>query len=135
RADWSSIHSHIRTLFKLTGLYWRGRANAARVQVSHNDVRCKKLTPGFDGFTLLRMSDFHADMNDGAMRRLEAILPPLNYDLCVLTGDYRGATFGKFDDALARMQPVMACIKQPVYGVLGNHDSIRMVAELEAMGI
>jgi hypothetical protein len=81
------------------------------------------------------MSDFHADMNDGAMRRLEAILPGLNYDLCVLTGDYRGATFGKFDDALARMQPVMACIKQPVYGVLGNHDSIRMVADLEAMGI
>ncbi len=31
--NWYSIHSVIRTLFKLTGLYWRGRANAARVQV------------------------------------------------------------------------------------------------------
>jgi hypothetical protein len=133
--NWYSSHSLIRALFKLTGLYWRGRANAARVQVSHNDVRCERLPPGFDGFTLLHMSDLHADMNEGAMRRLEAILPGLNYDLCVLTGDYRGATFGKFDDALARMQPVLACIKQPVYGVLGNHDSIRMVPDLEAMGV
>jgi predicted MPP superfamily phosphohydrolase len=133
--NWYSIHSVIRTLFKLTGLYWRGQANAARVQVRHNDIRCKKLPPAFDGFTLLHMTDFHADMNDGAMRRLEAILPALSYDLCVLTGDYRGATFGKFDDALTRMRPVLACTKGPVYGVLGNHDTIRMVPELEAMGI
>ena len=28
--NWYSIHSVIRTLFKLTGLYWRGQANAAR---------------------------------------------------------------------------------------------------------
>jgi len=133
--NWYSIHSVIRTLFKLTGLYWRGRANAARVQVRHNDIRSKKLPPAFNGFTLLHMSDFHADINDGAMGRLEQILPGLSYDLCVLTGDYRGATFGKFDEALARMRPVLASIKQPVYGVLGNHDTIRMVPDLEAMGI
>src|SRR6516165_2210790 len=102
--NWYSIHSVIRTLFKLTGLYWRGQANAARVQVRRNDIRCKKLPPAFDGFTLLHMTDFHADMNDGAMRRLEAVLPTLSYDLCVLTGDYRGSTFGKVDDVLARMR-------------------------------
>jgi len=133
--NWYSVHSVIRTVLKLTGLYWRGRANAARVQVRHNDIRFGKLPPAFDGFTLLHMSDFHADMNDGAMRRLEEILPDLSYDLCVLTGDYRGATFGKFDEALARMRPILARIKRPVYGVLGNHDTIRMVPELEAMGI
>ena len=133
--NWYSIHSVIRTLFKLTGLYWRGRANAARVQVRHNDVRLKRLPAEFDGFTLLHMSDFHADMNDGAMRRVEEILPGLEYDLCVLTGDYRAATFGPFEAALARMRPMLALIKRPIYGVLGNHDTIRMVPDLEAMGI
>jgi uncharacterized protein len=133
--NWYSIHSVIRTFFKLTGLYWRGRANAARVQVRHNEIRSKKLPPAFNGFTLLHMSDFHADMSDGAMRRLEELLPNLTYDLCVLTGDFRGATFGKFDDALALMSPVLARVKRPVYGVLGNHDTIRMVPDLEAMGI
>jgi predicted MPP superfamily phosphohydrolase len=133
--NWYPIHSVIRILLKLTGVYWRGRSNAARVQVRHNDIRFRTLPPEFDGFTLLHISDPHADMNDGAMRRLEEILPGLRYDLCVLTGDYRGATFGQFDDALARMRPVLARIKQPVYGVLGDHDTIRMVPDLEAMGI
>ena len=72
--NWYSIHSVIRTFFKLTGLYWRGRANAARVQIRYNDIHSKRLPPAFDGFTLLHMSDFHADMNDGAMRRLEEIV-------------------------------------------------------------
>ena len=72
--NWYSIHSVIRILFKLTGLYWRGRANAARVQVRHNSVRSKRLPAEFDGFTLLHMSDFHADTNEGAMRRVEKIL-------------------------------------------------------------
>ena len=133
--NWYSVHSVIRILLKLTGLYWRGRANAARVEVRHNDVRAKKLPPEFDGFTLLHISDFHADMNDGAMRRLEEILPDSSYDLCVLTGDYRGATFGPFDKAIARMRSVLARIKAPIYGVLGNHDTIRMVPDLEGMGI
>src|SRR5437773_6867686 len=94
--NWYSIHSVIRTLFKLTGLYWRGQANAARIQVRHNNICFRKLPPAFDGFTLLHMSDFHADMNDGAMRRLEEILVGLNYDLCVLTGDYRGLSLFYF---------------------------------------
>src|SRR3974390_701967 len=133
--NWYSIHSVIRTVLKLTGLYWRGRANAMRVQVRYHGVRCKRLPPSFDGFSLLHIRDFHADMNDGAMQRLEKILPGLNYDVCVLTGDFRGATFGQFDAALARLGRVLEGIKQPVYGVLGNHDTIRMVPDLEAMGI
>ena len=133
--NWYSVHSLIRILLKLTGLYWRGKANAARVQVRYNDIRFRTLPIAFNGFTLLHISDFHADMNDGAMRRLEEILPGLTYDVCVVTGDYRGATFGPFDEAIARMQPVLALIKKPMYGVLGNHDTIRMVPDLEAMGI
>ena len=133
--NWYSVHSLVRILLKLTGLYWRGKANAARVQVRYNDIRFRTLPIAFNGFTLLHISDFHADMNDGAMRRLEEILPRLTYDVCVVTGDYRGATFGPFDEAIARMQPVLALIKKPMYGVLGNHDTIRMVPDLEAMGI
>ena len=133
--NWYSVHSVIRTLFKLSGLYWRGRANAARVQVRHNYIRVKRLPAEFDGFTLMHISDFHADMNDGAMQRLEQILPDLDYDLCVLTGDYRATTFGPFEPALARMRSVLTLIKRQIYGVLGNHDTIRMVPDLEATGI
>jgi uncharacterized protein len=133
--NWYSVHSVIRTALKLLGLYWRGRKNAEHIQVRHNHVRMKRLPSRFDGFTLLHISDFHVDINEGAMRRLTELLPDLSYDVCVLTGDYRGATFGPFDATLEGLARVRSSLKDPVYGVLGNHDTIRMVPGLEEMGI
>ena len=95
----------------------------------------KKLPSRFGGFTLLHISDLHADMNEGAMRRLPELVQDMSYDVCVLTGDYRGATFGPFDAALESLARLRPHLKGPVYGVLGNHDTIRMVPELEEMGI
>src|SRR6202035_5095848 len=75
------------------------------------------------------------DMSEGAMRHLVELARDLRYDICSLTGDYRGNTFGPFDATLAGMARVRAGLAGPVYGVLGNHDTIRMVPGLEAMGI
>jgi predicted MPP superfamily phosphohydrolase len=125
----------IGTVLKLTGLYWRGQADAVSVQVRENNIRFGKLPPAFDGFTLLHISDLHAETNEGAMRRLEQILPDLSYDICVLTGDYRGTKFGEIDAALTRLRVVLALVARPIYGVLGNYDTIRMVPDLEAMGV
>jgi uncharacterized protein len=133
--NWCSVHSVIRTTLKLMGLYWRGRKNAEQIQVRHNHIGMKTLPSRFDGFTLLHISDLHVDMNEGAMRRLTELLPDLTYDVCVLTGDYRGATFGPFDAALDGLARVRSYLKDPVYGVLGNHDTIRMLPGLEEMGI
>jgi predicted MPP superfamily phosphohydrolase len=133
--NWYSAHSVIRLALQLTGLYRRGCKNAARIQVRHNDITLKTLPGRFDGFTLLHVSDLHVDMNEGAMRRLAELLPALSYDLCVLTGDYRGATFGPFDAALEGLKRLRPLLKQPVYAVLGNHDTIRMVPGIEKMGI
>ena len=133
--NWYSIHSVIRSSLKLMGLYWRGRKNAELIQIRHNHIGMERLPGRFDGFTLLHISDLHVDMNEGAMRRLTEILPDMTYDVCVLTGDYRGKTFGSFDRALEGLGRVRSYIKGPVYGVLGNHDTIRMVPGLEDMGI
>lgn len=77
----------------------------------------------------------HVDMNSGAMQRLIEMLQDIDYDICVLTGDYRGATFGSFRETLEGIEQVRAQLKDPVYGVLGNHDSVQMVPGLEGMGI
>jgi len=133
--NWYSIHSLMRAVLKLTGFYWRGQHNAERIQVRHNHLQFAELPAAFDGFVVLQISDPHADISEGAMRRLVELLPELTYDVCVLTGDYRGATYGPYAAALAVMQRVRACLRGPVYGVLGNHDTISMVPDLEAMGI
>jgi predicted MPP superfamily phosphohydrolase len=135
--NWFSIHSIIRGTLKVAGLYGRGQRNAKNIQVTHNDVACKKLPGRFDGFTLLHISDLHVDMSEGAMRRLAELLllPELRYDVCVLTGDYRGPTFGPFEAALDGLATLRSRLHTPIYGVLGNHDTIRMVPGLEEMGI
>ena len=133
--NWYSIHSVIRTTLKLTGLYWRGVRNAQRIRLNHNYLAFEALPSRFDGFTVLHISDLHVDMNEGAMRRLTELLPGLDYDLCVLTGDYRGATFGAFDAVLEGLARVRSELRGQVYGVLGNHDTIRMVPGLEEMRI
>jgi predicted MPP superfamily phosphohydrolase len=130
-----SVHSIIRNVLKLTGLYWRGLRNAANILVRHSDLRFAALPPAFDGFTILHISDMHVDMNADAMRRLTALVGDLNYDLCVLTGDYRGKTFGPFQATLDGMQCLRAQLKAPVYGVLGNHDTVQMIPGLEAADI
>jgi len=133
--NWYSIHSLIRGLFKLSGLYRRGVKNAADVQVRHTDLLFVSLPKAFEGFTLLHISDLHVDMNKEAMQRLIEILPSLEYDICVLTGDFRGATFGPFDAVVEGMAQIYAQLRSPAYGVLGNHDTIRMVPALEDLGI
>jgi predicted MPP superfamily phosphohydrolase len=133
--NWHSIHSLIRTTLKLGALYRRGQRNAERIQIRHNHICFPTLPRAFNGFTLLHISDLHVDMNEGAMRRLAELLPDIEYDACVMTGDYRGATFGDFDAALAGMLRLRSCLREPMYGVLGNHDTIRMVSGLEGMGI
>ncbi len=78
----------------------------------------------FDGFVILHLSDLHVDMNQTTVERLMSILPEIKYDLCVLTGDYRGKTFGPYEETLLGMGRVCAELKKPLYGVLGNHDTI-----------
>jgi predicted MPP superfamily phosphohydrolase len=131
----TSSHFVIRTCLRFTGLYWRGRRNAARIEVRHNYVTSPQIPKAFDGFTILHLSDLHVDMSQDAMTCLIAILKKINYDLCVLTGDYRGQSFGPYEATLAGMSQICAVLQKPAYGVLGNHDTVCMVPALEEMGI
>jgi uncharacterized protein len=133
--NWYLSPPVVRIALTLTGLYWRARKNAARIEIRRNDIAVAALPAAFDGFTILHLSDLHVDLNPAAMRRLAELLPQASYDLCVLTGDYRGKTYGPYAAALDGMRRLCACLEGPVYGVLGNHDSIRMVPALEDMGI
>ena len=133
--NWYPAQFLIRNTLKIVGLYSRGVKNTARVRLRHNALTLAGLPPAFAGFTILHISDMHVDMNRGAMHRLIELLHDIDYDICVLTGDYRGSTFGSFEETLLGMAEVRRHLGDEVYGVLGNHDSIRMVPELEDMGI
>lgn len=132
--NWYSIHSVIRNGLRLLGLYGRGKRNTLDIRIRHNEIRLPGLPRAFDGFTILHASDLHVDMNWDATHALIERLREVNYDLCVLTGDYRAQTFGAYDATLEGMEKVRVHLKDPVYAVLGNHDTIRMVPGMEQMG-
>ena len=133
--NWYSIYSVIKNCLRLTGLYQRGYRNSLDIQVTHNEVMLPDLPNVFDGFTMLHLSDLHVDMNPPALHALIEQVRTLEYDLCVLTGDYRAMTYGPIDEAMAGMAELASFLNPPLYGVLGNHDSIRMLPALEKMGI
>lgn len=125
----------IEGVLRLSGMYWRGRRNAARPRVLTNEIVSARLPAAFDGFTILHLSDLHADISPEAMARVAELIAGLDYDLCVWTGDYRGETFGDFRACLDGLLRLRRVISGDIYAVLGNHDSILMVPDLEAMGV
>lgn len=133
--NWLTAPPMIRAGLKLTGLYERARREADRVLVRENVVSSSQLPTAFDGFTILHISDLHVDLSEGALRHLISFVGDLSYDICVLTGDYRGRTYGPFQRAIDGIGELRAKLRDPVFGVLGNHDTIHLTPALEAMGI
>src|SRR3954471_2870998 len=132
--NWYSIHGLIRGALRLVGLHGRGRRNALAIQVRRNEIPLPHLPAAFDGSTVLQLSDLHIDINAEFVDALIERVRPLEYDLCVITGDYRARTFGPFEPTLAGLERLRAHLKGTVYGVLGNHDTIRLVPGMEARG-
>ncbi|MEJ2518656.1 MAG: metallophosphoesterase family protein [Methyloceanibacter sp.] len=125
-------HEIIRALLMISGLYWRGRRNAAKVVLKQNVISTPQVPKAFDGFTMLQISDLHVEYSADAITEVINIVEDLSYDICLLTGDYRAKTWGPYDAALEGMKGLRAALKGQVYGVLGNHDTIRMLPGLEA---
>lgn len=133
--NWYSMQGLIRVALTLTGMRGRGRRNVLDIRLRDNEIRLARLPPAFDGYRLLHLSDLHIDMSEAHRERLIESVRGVPHDLCVLTGDFRFRAFGPYAptlDALARLRPHLG---EAVYAVLGNHDTIRMVPGMEALGI
>ena len=133
--NWYSIHALIRLALRGLGLYRRGLRNAAALQIRHNDVVITRLPAAFDGFTVLHLSDLHLDADPAYPTILIERLQQVEYDLCVITGDFRAKTHGPYDAAIAALAQVRPHVNGSIYAILGNHDSIRMAPGIEALGI
>ncbi len=133
--NWYSVHSIIRNTLRLCFMHRKGQSNARNIQIRRNRISFPHLHKDFNGFTILHLSDLHVDMDEQATLALIGRLREVDYDICVMTGDYRARTFGEVEKSLSAMARVRNHLKEPVYAVLGNHDSILMVPGLEEMGI
>lgn len=133
--NWYSAHSLMRLALRAAGVHRRGLRNALSIQLRHNTVALRRLPPAFESYTVLHLSDLHLDMNARLVDALLERIRGLDYDVCVMTGDFRYRTFGPFAPAMAALGRLVPHLRGPAYAVLGNHDSIRMVPHIEDLGV
>lgn len=126
----------LKLALQAAGLYASGVRNAQRPVLRRLRLGFANLPPGFEGFQILHLSDFHIDGNAGLAARIGELLDGVRADLCVFTGDYRFDIQGPCDGLYGPMRRVMASVssKHGVIGILGNHDAAEIAYGLEEMG-
>ncbi len=137
------LYRHGRQVFRSgirTGLFLIGQLEAARrlarrPQRVEREIFLPELPEAFDGYRILQLSDFHFDFTPEMPELLPQWLEGLAFDLCVLTGDYRGETTGPYDESMRCLERCRPLLGPEVYAVLGNHDNIEIMLEFPRMGI
>lgn len=124
-------------LLKIVGLYQKGNENAKNISVKKINLTFADLPDSFDGYRILHLTDLHLDCITGIETIIAEKIAGLQYDICVITGDYREKTFGSFRQILPPLRKIVQNIhaRDGIYSVLGNHDTFLMVKYLENMGI
>ncbi len=114
-----------------------GLRNALSLQVEKTELASHALPKAFDGFSILLLTDLHIDGSDYLADNVIDVLDDLNYDLCILGGDYTFAAQGESDIAFSRMVKLATFLTQKtrVVGILGNHDRYAMAECLSQCGV
>ena len=130
------LQAMVPVFLKLVGLWRRGRENILGVRVEQAELAFPNLPASFDGLRLLWLSDLHIEELDGLTEVLLDKIAPLEYDLCVLGGDYNFDHFATMK-TITHMRQIAKVLleKSPVYGILGNHDRYEMAVVLDAAGV
>jgi predicted MPP superfamily phosphohydrolase len=113
---------------KLFGLYQAGLANVFKIRIQKHRLSFPNLPAQFDGFRILHLSDLHIDSVAGLEDTIIERIREVDFDLCVLTGDYRQSSAGVFTHILKPIKKIAHHI-QAEFGplaVLGNHDTYLM---------
>ncbi|AQT69290.1 phosphodiesterase YaeI [Anaerohalosphaera lusitana] len=124
-------------MLKMSGTEGFGRRHAMEVQVVEVEFEFDNLPGAFDGYRVLFLSDFHID---GLPELAEIVLEAagkVEYDLCVLGGDYSFDHHEECDEAKGLMRQVGGVLaeRSRVVGVMGNHDRYSMGEVLAECGV
>jgi predicted MPP superfamily phosphohydrolase len=120
---------------RLLGIYRWGYRNFTDLRLVENRIRHPRLPPGLHGLRLLQLSDLHLDLDPALGAAVCRRLDGVDYDLAVITGDFRNTTDADHGPSVAETLALLAVLRGPVYAVLGNHDFIEIVPPLERAGL
>ncbi len=129
------LNNALEACLWLTGMKKTGNENFRKIQVCYEETYFDHLPKAFDGFTILQLTDLHIDGDPGLTDAIVETLSSIShYDICALTGDYRYRVTGAIEPCMNEMQKILQAVHSPTYAVLGNHDDVEMVPQLEELG-
>jgi len=123
--------------FKVTGVYGKGIVNAQQVRLKEKSIILPSLPDTFDGFRILFLTDLHVDGVPGLGDRIIDITASLETDICLFGGDFRMGTYGPIAPTLREIKKIIPKLQAAsgIFGVLGNHDCLEMIPDLEDLGM
>ena len=127
----------IKSVFEVSLLKKFGLQNAKNVGLNKIELQVKSLPVKFDGCNILFITDMHIEGIDCLAERIIRIAGQVEYDYCILGGDYG---FG-FDANNELMRQQLGKVveflaeKSQVFGILGNHDEYRIAEVLNGFGV
>lgn len=139
KSRWSQFGLLIRffeRIIRYLNLYNRGVQNARNLEIHEVEAVLPDLPVAFHGYEILHLTDLHLDSIEGMGDIICELIHDVSCDLCVLTGDYREKTHGRFDQVLESLALIINAAKarDGALLVLGNHDTAEMAEYFDAMG-
>lgn len=104
-------------------LYYARNIEPSWFDVTHQQLRLPRLSPAFQGYRLVHISDIHADKVFMTTERLADLVRQINAlraDLVLITGDFVTDYLHGLESTLAELRKLQT--RDGVFGVLGNHD-------------
>lgn len=122
-------------VLKILGLVEAMRRRFLDVQVVTQEWKIPALPAAFEGFRLLHLSDLHCDLDTALTPVVENLVRATPHDAAVVTGDFRNGMDGDHGPCLRELTRICAALRPARLGILGNHDFLEMVPELEEIGL
>ncbi len=125
----------VRRVVKLAGCWGWGYRNFQAIRVVENRIRHPRLPRALHGLRLLHLSDLHLDLDPVIAETIIARVAGLDYDVAVLTGDFRNTTDADHGPSVRQTRRILSAFTAPLYAILGNHDFVEIVPPLERSGL
>jgi predicted MPP superfamily phosphohydrolase len=103
--------------------YYSKKVEPAWYEITHLTLRLPRLTPAFQGYRLVQISDIHVDNTFMTADRLAGLVREVNAlqaDLLVITGDFVTNYRPAHEPIVSELRNLRA--KDGIFGIMGNHD-------------
>ena len=130
------LHKALGFILRTSFTRARGVRNALDVRAEEVRIVLSNLPAGFDNARILLMTDLHIDGMDWLAEKIISVAEGIDYDFCILGGDYSFSRARQGSLAYSRMREVATKLraKSRVFAVLGNHDRYSIGRLLQECG-